>query len=139
MSPCGTSVGPLCGRMNELAKITRALVEVFMVADAGGERQPLEDARRPEEEVVPVSPLVAAVDEVARDEEEAGIRPSRAGGVQELAPLLETALEGLPSPKRRSRDRDRDRFVPGTRGSSPRPSRLRPSSDRPCPAPGRGR
>ena len=45
-----------------------------MVSHAGHHRHPVEHAGGAEEEVIPVGPLVAAVDEVAGQEDEVGRR-----------------------------------------------------------------
>ena len=76
--------------------------------------------------MVPVAPLVASVDEVAGDQEEAGVGAPGAGGVEERAPLLEAALgvahleEGIIAADSGSRPRRPPRA----------PARLRPVAHR---------
>ena len=84
--------GTVRGQVEERPVEPRPLVEVFVVADAGHERQPLEDPGCAEEEVVPVGPLVAPVDQVAGDEQERRVRMTPMGRGEQLAPLLEAAL-----------------------------------------------
>ncbi len=75
-----------------------------MVAHARHERHAIEDARRPQEEVIPVRPLVAAVDQVSRQHDEIGSRMTAIGRLEQSSPAFESRFG-------RHRDKGTERFV----------------------------
>ena len=63
-----------------------------MVTDAGHHRHGIEHAGGAEEEVIPVGPFVAAVDEVAGEQDEIDRGMTAMSGGEKLAPAFEAGL-----------------------------------------------
>ena len=93
---------PVVRQLEERAIEARAHVEVFVVAHAGHERHAIEDAGGPQEEVVPVGPLVAPVDQVAGEQDEIGVGMPAISRLEQPAPALQPVWA---SPRYRNRDR----------------------------------
>ena len=125
------------GQVEEGPVEPRALVEVLVVADARHERDPFEDLRGAEEEVVPVRPLVAPVDQVAGQEDEVdpgmpAERPSERACPSPRAPSGRRPGRGT-----RSAPDGCGPSWPSAMGPSRHSSRRPASRDRSCRASGR--
>ena len=85
-------LGSIAGQLEERTIESRAHVEVFVVAHAGHERHAIEDAVGPQEEMVPVGPLVASIDQVAGEQDEIDVGMPAIGRLEQPAPALESRL-----------------------------------------------